>query len=101
MQESIFTSLLENYRKGSFSAPTIFYFSVDDIQKTVTLDTDGCTIQDGKTVAEADCFCKTSKEMLNRIWSEGYRPGIMDFMGGKIKSNAPHLLQQFLLAFGK
>lgn len=101
MQENIFANLLANYRKGTFSVPTVFYFSVDDIQKTVTLDADGCTIQDGKTVAEADCFCKTSRDMLHRIWNEGYRPGIMDFLGGKIKSNAPQLLQQFLLAFGK
>jgi hypothetical protein len=39
--------------------------------------------------------------MFNRIWNEGYRPGIMDFMGGSLKSNARQLLQQFLRAFGK
>ena len=101
MQESMFTSLLANYRKGAFTVPTVFFFSVDDIQKTVTMDADGCTIQDGKTVENADCVCTTSKEMLQRIWLEGYRPGIMDFLGGKIKSNAPLLLQQFMLAFEK
>jgi hypothetical protein len=39
--------------------------------------------------------------MFSRIWHDGYRPGIMDFMGGSIKSNAPQHLQQFLTAFGK
>jgi len=101
MHTKIFDTLQDSYQKGVFSIPTVFYFSVDDVKKTVTLSDEGCTIQDGKTVEEADCVCKTSGEMFNRIWNEGYRPGIMDFMGGKIKSNAPQLLQQFLEAFGK
>ncbi|MDD2308669.1 MAG: hypothetical protein PHH91_03720 [Desulfuromonadaceae bacterium] len=101
MQEDIFSTLQESYRKGVFSVPTTFYFSVDDVKKTLTLDRDGCAIEDGKTVAKADCVCKTSSAMFSRIWNDGYRPGIMDFMGGAIKSNAPQLLQQFLVAFGK
>ncbi len=101
MQEEIIRSLPNIYRKGVFSLPTTFYFSIDDVKKTVTLDGDGCTVQDGKAVDEADCICKTSAEMFVRIWNDGYRPGIMDFMTGAIKSNAPTLLQQFLQAFGK
>ncbi|MSN27261.1 MAG: hypothetical protein GJV46_15525 [Geobacter sp.] len=101
MPESIFKSLQDSYHKGVFGVPTIFYFSVDDIKKTVTLDEEGCSVQNGKTVDDADCICKTSAAMFNKIWNEGYRPGIMDFMGGAIKSNAPQLLQQFLSAFGK
>lgn len=101
MQDEIFKSMQENYQKGVFTVPTTFYFSVDDIKKTVTLDTDSCIIEEGKTVENADCVCKTGAAMFNRIWNEGYRPGIMDFMGGAIKSNAPQLLQQFLVAFGK
>ncbi len=101
MQADIFSTLQDSYQKGIFSLPTVFYFSVDDIKKTLTLDSEGCLVQDGKTVEDADCVCKTSTEMFNRIWNEGYRPGVMDFMGGKIKSNAPQLLQQFLQAFGK
>ena len=101
MQEDIFATLQASYQKGVFTVPTTFYFSIDDIKKTVTLDAESCLVEDGKTVEEADCVCKTSAEMFGRIWNEGYRPGIMDFMGGTIKSNAPQLLQQLLLAFGK
>lgn len=101
MSEAIFNTLQNSYQKGVFNVPTTFYFSIDDIRKTLTLDRDGCHIQDGKTVEDADCVCKTSSEMFNRIWNEGYRPGVMDFMGGAIKSNAPQLLQQLLCAFGK
>lgn len=101
MQEEIIKGLPVMYRKGIFTLPTTFYFSIDDVKKTITLDGDGCTVRDGKTVDNADCVCKTSGEMFVRIWNDGYRPGIMDFMGGAIKSNAPQLLQQFLSAFGK
>jgi hypothetical protein len=101
MQEDIFATMRKSYQKGVFSVPTTFYFSIDDIRKTVTLDAENCLIEDGKTVENADCVCKTSAAMFNRIWNEGYRPGIMDFMGGTIKSNAPQLLPQLLVAFGK
>ncbi len=101
MQEDIFATLQASYQKGVFTVPTTFYFSIDDIKKTVTLDADSCRIEDGKTVENADCFCKTSLEMFNRIWHDGYRPGMMDFMSGAITSNAPFLLPQLLTAFGK
>ncbi|MFA7405914.1 MAG: hypothetical protein WC007_18130 [Pelobacteraceae bacterium] len=101
MQEDIFGKFQENFKKGVFNEPTTFYFSVDDVRKTVTLDADSCLIEDGKTVEDADCVCKTTAAMFNRIWNEGYRPGIMDFMGGAIKSNAPQLLPRLLVAFGK
>jgi hypothetical protein len=101
MLEEIFRTLQKNYQKGVFNMPTTFYFSIDDIRKTLTLDAECCLVEDGKTVEDADCVCKTSAAMFTRIWNDGYRPGIMDFMGGAIKSNAPHLLPQLLVAFGK
>ncbi|MDU0460049.1 MAG: hypothetical protein RW306_15090 [Geobacteraceae bacterium] len=101
MQEEIFKTLQANYKKGIFEETTVFYFSVGDIKKTLTLDSEGCHIRDGKPDTGADCSCSTSVEIFNKIWNEGYRPGIMDFMTGKIKSDAPLMLQQFLLAFGK
>jgi hypothetical protein len=101
MQGDIFATLQGSYKKGVFTVPTTFYFSIDDVRKTLTLDADSCLIEDGKTVEDADCVCKTSAAMFNRIWIDGYRPGIMDFMGGAIKSNAPQLLPQLLVAFGK
>ena len=101
MQEEILGNLPEMYRTGIFNVATTFYFSVGEVKKTLILDREGCTVEEGKTVEEADCVCKTSAEMFCRIWNDGYRPGIMDFMSGAIKSNAPQLLQQFLQAFGK
>lgn len=101
MTEAAFSTFQDSYQKGVFNVPTTFYFSIDDIKKTLTLDADSCKIEEGKTVTDADCICKTSAEMFSKIWNDGYRPGIMDFMSGSIKSNAPQLLQQLLSAFGR
>ena len=101
MQEDIFRKLQENYKKGVFTVPTTFCFTIDDIKKTLTLDAESCTIEDGVMVADADCVCKTSAAMFSKIWNDGYRPGLMDFMSGAIKSNAPQLLPQLLSAFSK
>lgn len=101
MQEDIFGKLQESYKKGVFNVPTTFYFSIDDLQKTLTLDAETCLIEDGKTVEDADCVCKTSAAMFSRIWNDGYRPGIMDIMSGAVKTSAPQLLPHLLAAFGK
>lgn len=101
MTETTFSTMQDSYQKGAFNVPTTFYFSIDDIKKTLTLDADDCKIEDGKAVEDADCICKTTTKMFNKIWNDGYRPGIMDFMNGSIKSNAPQLLQQLLSAFGR
>lgn len=101
MQEDIFRTLQESFQKGVFKVPTTFYFAIGDIGKTLTLDAESCLIEDGKTVENADCVCKTSAAMFKKIWNDGYRPGLMDFMSGAVKSNAPQLLPQLLVAFGK
>lgn len=101
MTDQLFAGLPATYKKGVFSTVTTFYFSVDETKKTVTLGPDTCTVADGKPDNDADCVCKTGADFLRKIWDEGYRPGPMDFMSGKIKSNAPQLLQKFLEAFGK
>jgi putative sterol carrier protein len=101
MVDAIIAGLDKIFKPGVFQKKTTFYFSVDDIKKTVTLDAGSCVVMDGKGAEEADCVCKTGTEMFLKIWNDGYRPGIMDFMGGKIKTNAPELLPKFLQAFGK
>ncbi|NJD91882.1 MAG: hypothetical protein FIA91_10275 [Geobacter sp.] len=101
MVDAIIAGLDKIFKPGVFQKKTTYYFSVDAIKKTVTLDTDNCLVIDGKGAEEADCVCKTSSEMFLKIWNDGYRPGIMDFMGGKIKTNSPELLPKFLAAFGK
>jgi putative sterol carrier protein len=101
MVEEIFTRLRESFQADKVAKKRIYYFSVDEVKKTVTLSPDGVLVENGKTVENADCVCKTSTEFFLKIWQEGYRPGMADFLSGKIKSNNPYVLQEFLSAFGK
>lgn len=101
MTEEIIADMKANFKKGVFTERKTFLFSMDEIQITVVVDADSFVAEEGKTVEKADCFCKTGKEMFKKIWFDGYRPGIMDFLGGAIKADQPLLLQQFVKAFGR
>ncbi len=101
MIDSIFSSLPEIYVQGVIDKPMNFYFSLGETKKTVHLSPDLCLVEDGKTVETADCVCKTDADFFISIWHDGYRPGMGDFLSGKIKSNDPTALQKFLKAFAK
>lgn len=101
MIDEIFATIAEQYRKGTFSEKKIFYFSIDDTRKTVVFEGNRCSVIDGKLSDHADCVCKMGTELFVNIWQNGYKPGMKEFMNGAIKSNAPHLLQKFIGAFGK
>lgn len=78
-----------------------FYFSVDEAKKTVFLSPEAIRVEDGKATEQADCVCKTSAEFLVKVWNEGYKPGVKDFLAGAIKSNNPAALQLLLAACGR
>ena len=101
MIETIFSGLEGSYAPGEIEAETSFYFSIGDIKRTVVLTPETCRVDEGKTIEEVDCVCKTDADFFLKIWNDGYRPGMTDFMGGKIKSNDPLTLKEFLTAFGK
>ncbi len=101
MIDEIFTDMANRYKKGEFKEKTVFYFTIDDVKKTLTFLPESCTVENGKIVETADCFCKTNQELFLKIVQSGYQPGIKDFMSGQIKSNAPFLLQKFMDALIK
>lgn len=101
MVEEIFKTMPASFVPRVVGAPVSYYFSLGDCKKTVIVDSDSCTVENGRTVDAADCVCKTSPEFFQKIWQENYRPGMKDFMSGTIKSNNPNKLQDFLRAFGK
>jgi hypothetical protein len=101
MIEAIIAEMESLFTKGVFQQSTSFYFSVDDTPITVTIDKESYTVERGKTSGPVDCSCKTGAQMFGQIWNDGYRPGIVDFLGGAIKCDAPLMLPQFLKAFGK
>lgn len=101
MVEEIFAHLEDEFQEGRVAQRKIYYFSVDDVKRTVTVGPDGITVEQGKTVETADCVCKTSTGFFLKVWREGYRPGMQDFFSGAIKSNDPFALKEFLSAFGR
>lgn len=101
MVEEIFANLGNYFQANRVATQQVYYFSVDEVKKTVTLSPGRVLVENGKTVEEADCVCKTSAAFFLKIWQEGYRPGMADFLSGKIKSNNPFALQGFLRAFDK
>lgn len=101
MMEEIFSRLEKSFRPDPGRAMRSYYFSVDETRKTVFLGPDGVQVAEGRTVAEADCVCKTSAPFFLKVWQDGYRPGMQDFLSGAIKSNNPSALKEFLEAFGR
>lgn len=101
MIDTIFAEMEAAFRADQVKTAVSYYFSLGDSKKTVQLSPENCTVTDGKTVDQADCVCKTSPDFFIKIWNEGYRPGLKDFLSGTIKSNNPDKLKDFLAAFGK
>ncbi|MDX2481958.1 MAG: hypothetical protein QNK24_16675 [Desulfuromusa sp.] len=101
MVEQIFSEIPQNFHPDSASGPVSIYFSIDDVKKTVQISSSGCQVDNGRIVENADCVCKTSAEFFLKVWNEGYKPGLKDFLSGAIKSNNPELLKKFLAACGK
>lgn len=99
--KAIIADMESSFRKGIFSKKTSYRFSVDQDTVTVTIDADSFSAVTGEATGAVDCSCKTSADMFGKIWFHGYKPGIMDFMGGAIKADDPFMLPQFLKAFGK
>jgi putative sterol carrier protein len=101
MVEAIFDGLAGSFRPGSMKQTLNYYYSVGEVRKTVILGPEVCRVENGKSVENADCVCKTSPDFFLKIWNEGYTPGMKDFLAGTIKSNNPSALKDFLAAFGK
>ena len=98
----IFRSLPKKFQKGNVKTPRTFYFSLDDDEKwTVSLGKDKCVVTPGKPDEDADCFFKASKTMFLDVWNGKYVPSATDFLLGRIKSNNPLLLKEFVAAFRK
>ena len=97
----IFKGLPKRFNKANVKAERTYYFSLGDDEKwTVNIKKDKCTVKKGKT-DDADCFFKGSTEMFIDVWNGDHKLGPKDFLTGKVKSNNPILLKDFVAAFQK
>jgi putative sterol carrier protein len=97
----IFKGLPKKYVGNNIQKPTSFYFSLDDEEKwTVSMSPGKCQVKAEKTDS-ADCFFKGSTQLFLDVWNGKYTPTAMDFITGRIKSNNPTMLREFVAAFQK
>jgi hypothetical protein len=86
---TIFEKLPSRYRPGQITAKSTYYFSIDDYKYTVVLEPQTCTVQEGKTIENADVILKTTAKLFNKMVVEGKMPGPIDIARGKVKTNDP------------
>lgn len=90
------------YRSGTVAQPTTYYLSLGDgpgEKWTATLTSTTCEMVPGR-VGNANCVLKMPADLFMRMVRGGYRPGPMDFLSGKIKTNDLPLLLKLQQAFG-
>ena len=99
--EAIFKGLCKRFNKANVTSERSYYFSLGDDEKwTVRLTRERCEVRKGKN-DEADCFFKGPAELFLDVWNGKHELGPMDFLSGKVKSNNPVLLRDFVRAFQK
>jgi long-chain acyl-CoA synthetase len=94
--------LKSRFRPGAVKKPTTYYLSLGDgpgEKWTVTLGPDSCEVKPGKT-ENADCVLKTSADLFTKLVAGTWKPGVGDFLTGKIKTSDVDKLQQLQKAFG-
>jgi putative sterol carrier protein len=97
----IFKGLPKRFNKANVKEDRTYYFSLGDDEKwTVEITKDECSVKKGKS-GDADCFFKGSPEMFLDVWNGDHKLGPTDFLTGKVKSNNPLLLKDFVAAFQK
>ncbi|MEO8214403.1 MAG: SCP2 sterol-binding domain-containing protein, partial [Myxococcales bacterium] len=95
-------SLKSRFKPGTVQRKTVYYLSLgdgEDDKWTVTLTPSSCELTPGKTEG-ADCVLKTSRELFTRLVDGSFKPGAMDIVTGKLKTNDPQLLVRLQQAFG-
>jgi long-chain acyl-CoA synthetase len=100
--ETTLQTLKQRFKPGSVDKPTTYYLSLGDAPDekwTVKLSAAGVELQPGKP-DDADCVLKTSATLFQRLVAGDWRPGVMDFMSGKIKTSDIEKLKLLQKAFG-
>jgi putative sterol carrier protein len=99
--EKIFKGLPKRFNKANVEEERTYYFSLGDEEKwTVHITKARCSVKKGKG-GDADCFFKGSPELFLDVWNGKHKLGPTDFLTGKVKSNNPMLLKDFVAAFQK
>jgi len=96
---TVFNAMPSLFRKGKIDRQLSYYFSIDEHDWTVVVGPDTCEVKEGKPAEKADCYLKTSEEILLGTLRGDYSPTFMDFVQGRVKTNRPELLLDFKKIF--
>jgi long-chain acyl-CoA synthetase len=99
---STLEALKTRFKAGAVDRTISYYLSLGDgadEKWTVTLSPTSFDAVPGKP-ARADCVLKTSAELFVKLVNGAYKPGVSDFLTGKIKTSDIDLLQRLQKAFG-
>lgn len=97
----VFKGLPKRFNKKNVKHERSYYFSLGESEKwTVHVLKDKCTVARGRS-EDADCFFKGPAELFLDVWNGKHQLGATDFLTGRVKSNNPLLLKEFVAAFQK
>jgi putative sterol carrier protein len=97
--ERIFKGLCRRFNPAQVKAERSYYFSLGEHEKwTVVITKEKCTVSKGRN-EESDVFFKGPAELFLDVWNGRHELGPKDFLTGKVRSNKPLLLKDFVAAF--
>jgi putative sterol carrier protein len=94
-------SLRARFRPSVIDREIVYYLSLGDDPDdkwTVTLAPTACSMVKGRA-GNADCVLKMRKDLFARLLDGSFKPGALDFVTGKIKTNDLNLLVRLRQAF--
>jgi len=95
----VFKGLPKRFNPANVKKERTYYFSLSDEEKwTVHITKEKCEVHKGHNDG-ADCFFKGTAEMFLDVWNGTHQLGPKDFLTGRVKSNNPLLLKDFVAAF--
>jgi len=99
--ESIFKGLGKRFNKANVRKERLYHFELGkDESWTVRLTREKCHIERGGGDG-ADVYFKGPAKLFLDVWNGRHELGPKDFLTGKVKSNNPLALRDFVKAFQK
>src|SRR4051794_764853 len=87
-------SMRSRFKPGTVDRTTTYYLSLgerDGEKWSITIGPASCDLIPGK-IEKADCVLKTSVDLFTKMVTGKYKPGMMDFVSGKMKTSDVNLL---------
>lgn len=99
--EEIFKGLRKRFNKTNVRAERTYHFELGaDESWTVRLTPEKCHIARGGGDG-ADVYFKGPAQLFLDVWNGRHELGAIDFLTGRVKSNNPLALRDFVAAFRK